>query len=254
LALVSIPGFDPGAFVNGIIAGVYPPGSTFKPTVALAALTAGVLTPETTITCFGQLQLGNAVFHCWRHGGHGPPRLHDAIKKSCDVFFYETARRLGIERLTAMAPSWLRCPAGGRYSGRARGAHADPGVEAREQRNGVAGRRNCDRGRGTRLCPRDSVADSNNGCTARLRPGGPPAFSAQAGVMIADNAWAAGDFPLLDLDPEALAVGRVVNEPGGTAYAARISEPGLAMGGKSGTSQVRRISEHQRDHGLPKID
>ena len=88
---------------NKVIAGVYPPGSTFKPVVAAAALTAGVLTPETSFTCPGYLAFGDATFHCWRHGGHGTLRLRDAIKKSCDVFFYETARRVGIDRLAAMA-------------------------------------------------------------------------------------------------------------------------------------------------------
>ena len=123
LALVSSPSYDPAAFTAGltqamwqqlstdprnplsdkVIAGVYPPGSTFKPVVATAALAAGVLTPDTAITCPGYLELGDATFHCWRHGGHGTLRLHDAIKKSCDVFFYETSRRLGIDRLAAMA-------------------------------------------------------------------------------------------------------------------------------------------------------
>ena len=123
LASVSIPSFDPVPFSAGltstmwqdisndprkplsnkVIAGVYPPGSAFKPVVATAALSAGVLTPETSITCPGYLSLGDATFHCWRHGGHGTLRLRDAIKKSCDVFFYETARRVGIDRLAAMA-------------------------------------------------------------------------------------------------------------------------------------------------------
>src|SRR6202045_1253351 len=123
LALVSSPSFDPSPFTTGlspaiwqqlstdprnplsnkVIAGVYPPGSTFKPVVAAAALVAGVLTPETAISCPGYLELGGATFHCWRKGGHGTVRLRDAIKRSCDVFFYETARRLGIERLAGMA-------------------------------------------------------------------------------------------------------------------------------------------------------
>ncbi len=123
LALVSSPSFDPVPFSTGlssamwqdlsndprkplsnkVIAGVYPPGSTFKPVVATAALTAGVLTPETSFTCPGYLEFGDATFHCWRHGGHGTLRLRDAIKRSCDVFFYETARRVGIDRLAAMA-------------------------------------------------------------------------------------------------------------------------------------------------------
>src|SRR5262245_43635637 len=119
LALASCPSFDPAPFATGLspavwqqlstdarnpltnkaIAGVYPPGSTFKPVVAAAALMAGVLTSDTSITCPGYVQLGDTTFHCWRKGGHGSLRLRDAIKKSCDVFFYETARRSGIDRL-----------------------------------------------------------------------------------------------------------------------------------------------------------
>src|SRR5271169_3424379 len=123
LALVSSPSFDPAPFTTGltpamwqqlstdqrnpltnkVIAGVYPPGSTFKPVVATAALAAGVLTPETPISCPGYIELGDTTFHCWREHGHGTLRLREAIKRSCDVFFYETARRLGIDRLAAMA-------------------------------------------------------------------------------------------------------------------------------------------------------
>jgi penicillin-binding protein 2 len=278
LALVSLPSFDPSTFINGIsvaawqqlsadprhplsnkaIAGVYPPGSTFKPTVALAALTAGVITPETTITCSGQLQLGNAVFHCWRHGGHGPVRLHDAIKKSCDVFFYETARRLGISRLAEMArglgfgartgldipgesPGLLPTPAW---------KFATSGTEWQQGETVIAGV-----GQGFMLATPLQIATM----VARLVSGRAiiPRLVRQKGAMRPDNARTQTDFPALDIDPDALSLvlqgmNAVVNEPGGTAYAARILEPGWAMGGKSGTSQVRRITEYQRDHGLPR--
>ncbi len=123
LALVSSPSYDPSMFSTGLtsaewqelstdprnplsnkaIGGLYPPGSTFKPIVALAALESGAITPDTQITCPGYLQLGDATFHCWQHGGHGTLHLRDAIKKSCDVFFYETARRTGIDHIAAMA-------------------------------------------------------------------------------------------------------------------------------------------------------
>jgi penicillin-binding protein 2 len=123
LALVSSPSFDPMLFSTGLtqamwqelstdprnpltdkaVAGLYPPGSTFKPMVALAALEAGVITPDTAINCPGYLELGDAEFHCWLKGGHGTLHLRDAIKRSCDVFFYETSRRAGIDRLAAMA-------------------------------------------------------------------------------------------------------------------------------------------------------
>ena len=123
LALVSSPSYDPMLFSAGLtqaiwqelstdprnplsnkaIGGLYPPGSTFKPMVALAALESGAITPDTAINCPGYLELGDATFHCYFKPGHGTLHLHDAIKKSCDVFFYETARRTGIDRIAAMA-------------------------------------------------------------------------------------------------------------------------------------------------------
>ena len=73
------------------IAGIYAPGSTFKPLVAMAALESGAITPETTFFCPGFFHLGNTVFHCWKHGGHGTIAVREAIKQSCDVFFYNVA-------------------------------------------------------------------------------------------------------------------------------------------------------------------
>jgi penicillin-binding protein 2 len=86
-----------------------------------------------------------------------------------------------------------------------------------------------------------------------------PHFVREAGVMLAGDNTGANNFPSLGIDSDVIGLvldgmNAVVNEPGGTAYAARITEPGLAMGGKSGTSQVRRITQYERDHGLRKID
>ena len=280
LALVSIPSFDPSAIVNGLspaiwqqlatdprhplsnkaIAGIYPPGSTFKPVVALGALSAGVLTPETTITCTGQLRLGNAVFHCWRHDGHGSLRLRDAIKKSCDVFFYEAARRLGIDHLAATAyclgyGARLGVDIPGEKAGLVPTREwklAATGTPWQQGETLIAGI-----GQGSVLATPLQIATM----VARLVSGRAviPHFCRKAGVMARGNDVAAPDLPLLGLDPEAVTLvldgmNAVVNEPGGTAYKARITEPGLSMGGKSGTSQVRRITEYERDHGLRKID
>ena len=276
LALVSSPGFDPTVFTDGLkpavwrqlsgdprhplsnkaIAGTYPPGSTFKPVSALAALTAGVLTPETTITCTGQIQLGNAVFHCWRKGGHGTIRLRDAIKKSCDVFFYETAMRLGIDRLAAMADRLgYGAPLGIDIPGEKGGLMptrewklATTGTAWQEGETLIAGI-----GQGSVLATPLQIATM----AARLVTGRAvvPHLFRPAGIMTPGGDTAAPDFAALDLDDDARArvldgMYAVVNEPGGTAYAARITEPQFAMGGKSGTSQVRRITQWERDHGL----
>ena len=280
LALVSSPSFDPSIFSRGLnaatwrelsadprhplidktIAGVYPPGSTFKPMAALGALEAGVLTPETTITCPGYLRLGNAVFHCWRKHGHGTLRLRDAIKQSCDVFFYETARRLGIDRLAATAHRF--------------GFGAALGIDIPGERPGIIPTREwklattgtswqqgetliAGIGQGSVLATPLQIATM----AARLVTGRAivPHLVRSSGVMTPGGDPPAADPPALGIDPEALALvldgmNAVVNEPGGTAYAARITEPGFAMGGKSGTSQVRQITQYERDHGLRKIE
>jgi penicillin-binding protein 2 len=280
LALVSIPSFDPLIFSNGLssamwrqlsadprhplidksIAGVYPPGSTFKPMVAMGALAAGVLTPETPITCTGALRFGNAVFHCWRHGGHGTLHLRNAIKESCDVFFYETAHRLGIDRLAAMAHRF--------------GYGATLGLDIPGERPGLMPTREwkfATTGRGWQH-GETLIAGIGQGSVlatplqiatmvARLVTGRAvvPHLVRDTGVMTSAADSSIPAFPSLGIDQGALALvidgmNAVVNEPGGTAYAARITEAGLAMGGKSGTSQVRRITQYERDHGLPKID
>ncbi|MGQ9688751.1 MAG: penicillin-binding protein 2 [Desulfobaccales bacterium] len=119
LALASTPGFSPAAFEQGLspqdwkaisedknhplmnrtIKGHYPPGSTFKIVTALAGLEEGVITPQTRILCRGFLMSGDRKFHCWKKSGHGNEDLHHALIHSCDVYFYEVGRRLGVERL-----------------------------------------------------------------------------------------------------------------------------------------------------------
>lgn len=82
------------------IAGVYPPASTFKPLVALSALEEGAITPKTTYFCGGSFQLGGRAFRCWKRGGHGTIGLKEALSQSCDVYFYQTGIKVGIDRLT----------------------------------------------------------------------------------------------------------------------------------------------------------
>jgi penicillin-binding protein 2 len=122
LVMASAPGFDPNLFVNGIsqanfagynedekkplyhktVTGVYAPGSTFKMMVGIAAKQAGV-EDNWAVSCGGGFAYGGRVFHCWRAGGHGRVNLHDAIKHSCDVYFYQAALRAGPERIAAVA-------------------------------------------------------------------------------------------------------------------------------------------------------
>ncbi len=122
LVMASAPGFDPNLFVNGIgrepfrllnedekkplfdkaVTGVYAPGSTFKMMVGIAAKQAGV-EDNWSISCPGYFPYGGRNFHCWQRGGHGRMNLHNAIKHSCDVYFYQAALRAGPERIAAVA-------------------------------------------------------------------------------------------------------------------------------------------------------
>ena len=119
VSIVSSPTFDPNKFVHGIsqkdwdellqdtkkplinkpLAGLYPPGSTIKPIVALSALENDVINPKHIIECTGSVDRYGQIYHCWKKKGHGFMNLRSAIKESCDTYFYETARRLGIDRL-----------------------------------------------------------------------------------------------------------------------------------------------------------
>ncbi|HXO01577.1 MAG TPA: penicillin-binding protein 2 [Stellaceae bacterium] len=277
LALVSSPSYDPMLFSAGLtpavwqdlstdprnplsnkaIGGLYPPGSTFKPMVALAALESGAITPDTPITCPGYLELGDATFHCWQHGGHGTLHLRDAIKKSCDVFFYETARRTGIDHIAAMSRRFgFGEPLGLDIIGERAGLIPDR--DWKLATTGVAWQQgetlNTGIGQGSVLATPLQVATMAARLvtgrqivphlvrSATLPPGGdrrPPNF---APLGLTQHAVA--------LVLEGMTA--VVNEQGGTAYAARITDPAFAMGGKSGTSQVRRITQYERDHGLLK--
>jgi penicillin-binding protein 2 len=123
LVMMTTPAPDPNQFVSGISSaaysalrddeknplyhkayeGVYPPGSTFKIVVAAAALESGAMTPEDTVNCNGRAWYYNRFYHCWKPEGHGRVNLHTGIQKSCDCYFYEAARRTGIEKIAEMA-------------------------------------------------------------------------------------------------------------------------------------------------------
>ncbi|MDR1312427.1 MAG: penicillin-binding protein 2 [Deltaproteobacteria bacterium] len=84
---------------NRAVSGQYPPGSTFKIAVSLSALKEGVITPDSIFHCGGGLRLGNHLFGCWNRRGHGAVNLYRSLKESCDVYYYETGRRLGVDRM-----------------------------------------------------------------------------------------------------------------------------------------------------------
>ena len=279
LAMVSTPGFDPNAFnrgldaaqwkaltsnpraplVNKAVAGQYAPGSIFKMVVALAALEKGAITPASRFFCPGSLKVGDAEFHCWKRGGHGEVALNKGITQSCDVYFYEVARRTGIDRIAAMA--------------RRLGLGQVLGIDLPGEMAGLIPTRDWKQATigGTWQLGETLIAGIGQGSilvtplqlavmTARIVNGGfavTPHVTRdivdRKGVFPRDR----GGFETLGLSPRHLALVRrgtdgVVNAPMGTARRARIVEPGFEMGGKTGTVQVRRITKAEREQGVRK--
>ena len=123
ISLVSSPSYDPNTFVHGVdrdywnslisndrkpltnkaLSGLYPPGSTVKTLVALSALENKIVSPLKSVKCTGKIEMYGEKFHCWKKKGHGVVNMRSAIKRSCDVYFYEIARRLGVDKLSETA-------------------------------------------------------------------------------------------------------------------------------------------------------
>jgi penicillin-binding protein 2 len=122
-AIASAPSYDPNLFIGGIssanydpllnskfrplvnktVQGRYPPGSTFKMMTAMAALEDGLIGPDETVYCPGHLEVAGRRFHCWKRAGHGWVDLGNSLKQSCDVYYYDLALKVGIEKISAMA-------------------------------------------------------------------------------------------------------------------------------------------------------
>ena len=282
LALVSVPAYDPNAFnrgltgeewrsmnrdprtplVNKSIGGLYSPGSTFKMAVALAALERGAITPGQRVFCPGFMALGDARFHCWRKHGHGWVDLHTGISRSCDVYFYELARRVGVDAIAQMANRLglginLDFELPGERTGlmpTRKWKMASTGVAWQGGETLITGI-----GQGFVLTTPLQLAVM----ISRLVNGGiavKPRLTREVRVGLSDvveRREQAEPFETMAVNPLHLELVRaatdaVVNEPGGTAYAARINKRGLEMGGKTGTVQIRRISKAERDQGLKK--
>lgn len=278
LSMVSMPTYEPTAFneglsgkewnrlitnpdaplTNKVIAGQYAPGSTYKIVVALAALEAGI-PPAFRTSCFEHIQLGNQRFHCWKKGGHGSLDMLEAIKHSCDIYFYELSKRVGIDRMSAMAKRLglgqsLDFDVPGERAGlipTRDWKQATIGVPWQLGETLVAGI-----GQGYVLATPLQLAVM----TSRLINGGlavkPRLTLAPPGVDPADEP--PHEFKALGLSEMARRIViqgmvDVVNNPqGGTAWGSRIAEKRFAMGGKTGTSQVRRITLAERDRGVKK--
>ncbi|GGX60557.1 peptidoglycan glycosyltransferase [Litorimonas cladophorae] len=271
--MLSMPTFDANLFVSGLtqadmdqlnndpkrpqynkaIAGGYPPASTFKMTVMLAALESGLIDPTDAVFCGGKIRLGNRNFHCWKRQGHGKMDMRDALKHSCDTYFYDISQVIGIEAIANVA---RRLGLGEKYQIGVGGGISGivPDAQWKQDRLGTGWRMgdtlNSSIGQGFVLATPLQLAVM----TARIA-------NAQTAVMpqlIIGQEME--PFKSLDFDPAHIAYVRdamwsVTSEPGGTAYRNRpFAEDsgldGVQMAGKTGTGQVRGISMTERTSGI----
>jgi len=266
LSMVSMPSYDPNSFSDGIsqlewkmlseddhvplmnkvLQGLYPPGSTVKPMNGLALMAAGV-SPHDRVVCSGALRVGNGVFHCHKKGGHGPLDLKNAIMQSCDIYFYEMVRRVGYD---AIAPMARMLGMGQKFdmpfTTQRYGTVPDSAWKLKKYHHPwtVADSLNASIGQGyvlanpLQLAVMASRLASGKILVPRLLSNGP-----------------SGAQPL-PVSAEDLAIVRdamygVING-GGTGGAARMYVPGVALAGKTGTAQVRRITMAERRTGVLK--
>jgi penicillin-binding protein 2 len=289
LALVSSPSFNPNLFNGGIsyddwerlsndprhpmenrsISGQYPPGSTYKPIIAAAALEEGLITPETTFYCNGTFDLGNRVFRCWQSKGHGHVNLHRAMVESCDVYFYNLGKMLGVDRIATYA--------------RAFGLGAPLGIDLPREKSGLIPTKQWKLsrlqeswqvgetislaiGQGFNLVTPIQLANAYatlaNGGTL-YRPRIVKQLEALDGHVI--KTFQPEKLGVLPIRPQYIqiinqALWGVVNEKGGTGYILKRREQDVC--GKTGTAQViglpqnekarkaKRVSADFRDHAL----
>ena len=281
IAMVSSPTFDANKFVHGIdtkdwqdlinddkkplinksIAGLYPPGSTIKPLVALSALENDVISPNTTTECKGVIELYGHTYHCWKEKGHGFLRLREGIKQSCDIYFYEVARRLGVDRLAETANKF--------------GLGNKVFDILDEERTGLVPStkwklKNIGRGW---LLGETLLAGIGQGyfqvtpiqlclMTAQLANGGykiKPKIIYNEQALQSTTDASREQFGQLYRNQENVkfvldAQFGATNEPMGTSYRSRHVKPEYIFAGKTGTSQIRSITEEERELKIKQKD
>jgi penicillin-binding protein 2 len=267
LAMASTPSFDPNnfktddgeeyisslledaakPFMNKTIEGLYPPGSTFKIVVALAALESGAISPNEKVFCPGFWEYGNHRYHCWEKHGHGSVDLYGALKHSCDTYFYQVALRIGIDAIKNMA---LKLGLNQKYMDDVL-AHEMPGI--------IPDRHWKEKNVGAPWVHGDTIISG-------IGQGFILTNCLQLAVMMARVASNKEIYPHLiwsDKKPDFKNLGlqtknikhvltglEQVTQKGGTASGSAINVNGKKMGGKTGTSQVRNISKKERETGV----
>ena len=291
IAMYSSPSYDPNLFLFGIsqdewqlirnnplkplinktLSGLYSPGSTIKPIVALSALENNVIDTKFKVKCTGKMELYGQTFHCWKEKGHGWVSLKNAMKQSCDTYFYEVARLLGVDRLNVTAEKFG-------LGKKVLGDYFD--VEKKGLFPNTKWKKN-NLGRGWVL-GETLITGIGQGyiqstplqlcmMTAQIANGG---YSIKPKIIVDSNPISYEDAKqsmesqlLFDTDSKFLgdkklfkdkknikivqeAMFSSTNERFGTSYKSRIDDPKYQFAGKTGTAQVKRISKRERELDL----
>ena len=291
VSMVSSPVYDPNAFVHGIgtkywnelinnekkpltnkaLSGLYPPGSTIKTLVALSALEHGISKPLNKVRCTGKIELFGEKFHCWKKKGHGVMNMRSAIQRSCDVYFYEVARKLGVDRLSKTAkqfglgkkvlsgfmeeksgvvPStaWKKKFIGQNWylgetlhSGIGQGYFQSTPLQLCRMTAQIANG-------GYEIYPRIIFDKKNNNLKnyldVKLKN---PNQSLQKNLII-NSSYLKPLFKNqenINFIKDAMFASS--NEPGGTSYGSRLNDDRYTFAGKTGSSQIKRFTEAQRE-------
>ena len=298
ISLVSAPSFEPNAFVHGLdkeywnsliqnekkpltnkaMSGLYPPGSTIKTLVALSALENKIISPSDSFRCKGKIELHGEKFHCWEKKGHGIVNLRKGIQRSCDVYFYEISRKLGVDRLSETAKNF--------------GLGKTVFPDFKEERSGVVPNTKWKKKFIGQNWYIGETLHSGIGqgyfqstplqlclMTAQIANGG---FKIKPQIILNKNNNDLKDYlkyknknpndsfltdflvkkfklkPLfknqenIDLIKDAMFSSS--NEPGGTSYRHRIENPKFTFAGKTGSSQIKRFTEAQREAEVKQKD
>ena len=272
--LASSPSFDPNQFVEGMsqkdwdslrnsenqplanraISGNYPPGSTFKMLVAIAAIEAGLVDPGELVNCSGFYEISDRKFHCWKSSGHGDKNLVEGIQESCDVYFYTLALRVGIDRIVETSKKFgigmdVSLPLPGVSKGL---LPSKSWLKSNYKKQWVKGHTiNSGIGQGFLLSTPLQIAIM----IARLATGlevKPNLVKAIDGKPVKNQSKRIIGIKKTTFSIIQKAMFNVVNEKTGTAYKSRVVDKSKILAGKTGTSQIRKISEEERAKGIKK--
>ena len=288
VAMYSSPSYDPNLFLFGIskdewelirnnplkplinktLSGLYSPGSTIKPIVALSALENNIINPNFKVKCTGKTELYGQTFHCWKKKGHGVVSLNNAMKQSCDTYFYEIARLLGVDRLKITAKKFGlgEKVLGDYFENEKKGLFPNTSWKKNNLGKGWVLGETLITGIGQgytqttplQLCLMTAqIANGGYSIKPKIIVNNDPLSFEEAKKNMKEQSLINFNTQLFKDEKNIKIVQEAMfsstNEIGGTSYRSRIDNPKYQFAGKTGTAQVKRISKRERELDL-KID